>query len=297
MAIPNFNFESGTSSKIEDIRKQTKEILTAEEKSKKEIDKNEKMFLNLLATQLKNQTPDNPTDTKDMMQHFFQIHQLKSGLQLNAKIEEMKQAVIQSGNITNASAMVGKNAIHEGNSFAVNEKGNAVPLYYKPENDMRGVKLEIVISNGKGESVYKKDLSNYQIGAINSFSWNGKDLNGNFVEKGKYNFAIRSQKNQNLQAKSFTSTLVTQAMTDGSLWLENGEKLISNQVFGVSSSNSKNHYGDLYKNISSKSQAEQMTGDYSKFENIINDSINHQKLEKNLQLNNIQNGSFVDKLT
>lgn len=238
MAISNPKLDnkvSNIASNLQEIRNNTEnKNLTAEQKNKQEIDKNEKMFLNLLATQLKNQTPDNPTDTNHMVQHFAQISQLRSNLQLNAKVEDIKQAILGSSNLLNASMTIGKNVIHEGDNLTVSENSRSIPLYYKPESDINGNKLEIVILDTKGTTLYSKDLIKPQVGTMNLFTWDMKDMAGHRVKDGDYKFIVRAKNNKDLKAKVYTSSQVKQAMTDGSLWLTDGRNIPLSQIYGIS---------------------------------------------------------------
>ncbi len=234
---------SGISSSLRDIQANEKNkaqaSLTPEEKSKQEIDKHEKMFLNLLATELKNQTPDKPVDSGQMMQQIAQITQLRTTLQLNSKVEEIKNAISSSSNLLNASMVVGKNVVHEGDIVTVGENAKSIPIYYKPEQVMVGHKIELVVLDKKGETLYSKDLSKYQVGTINSFTWDGKDAMGRKLPEGEYKFVVRAKNDKELKAKVYTSTLVKQAMTDGSLWLVDGRHIPLNQIYGISDAEHK----------------------------------------------------------
>lgn len=207
-----------------------KASLTSEEKNQQELDKNEKMFLKLLTTQLQNQTPDNPADTNQMVQSFYYINQLRNSIQLNAKVEEIKNTMQSSSNLFNSSMMTGQYAVHEGNEMMIGNNENQT-IYFKP--DSSGAKLELVLLDNANREVFSKTIANYKKNEINQEMLSQSELKNQGVNQGNYKVIVRSIEDKEERAKVYTTSLVDSALIDGAISLYGGKKIDKSQILGI----------------------------------------------------------------
>ncbi len=151
-------------------------------------------FLSLLTTQLKNQDPLSPLDSNQFTQQLVQMTGVEQQLASN---DLLKQLVANTGSgIASAVSLIGKDVSAVSNEARLSN-GKAAWVY-KLKLDAADTKIEVL--NAKGAIVHSEAATDNKAGD-HTFSWNGKDMNGNTMPVGDYTLRIT--------AKDSTGTAVT----------------------------------------------------------------------------------------
>lgn len=146
-------------------------------------------FLKLLVEQLKNQDPLNPLDGTEFASQLAQFSSVEQLTNMNTNLEASvttNQLMAQSIGNSLATTMIGKEIKAAGNT-----------LQWDGENDLRfgftvgtvGLKSTVKIFNADGELVKQIDSTDIPAGDT-SLTWDGTNLSGRTVEKGKYTFKV-----------------------------------------------------------------------------------------------------------
>ncbi len=166
--LDQINGTSGTSS--------SKNMTSAEEIQNR--------FLKLLTTQMQSQDPLNPMDNSQMTAQMSQISTVSGLEKLNATLQVMMDAQV-SGQSMAAINVIGKKVLAEGN--AINLKDGSAPGLFKLAADADKVSVDIVDS--KGTVLRTLELTGGEAGMV-SYTWDGKDRNGNTVADGTYGVRV-----------------------------------------------------------------------------------------------------------
>jgi flagellar basal-body rod modification protein FlgD len=141
-------------------------------------------FLRLLTTQLQNQDPLEPMDTKDFTNQLVQFSGVEQQIKTNERLEALLST--QSLNLTALGvSFIGKDVEIVGKNFSF-DGTDEVPLsYLMPETATSGT---ITIVDEQGNTVYTKPVE--LTSGIHSFKWDGKDSAGQIMPAGKYEIKI-----------------------------------------------------------------------------------------------------------
>ena len=148
-----------------------------------QLSSNFSTFLTLLTTQLKNQDPTSPMDSNQFTQQLVMYSQVEQQIDTN---DNLKTLISQG--TTNASAMAAtylgkKVSITNGNASLTS--GSATWTY---NLDAASATTQLAITDSKGQTVF---TTNGETAAGNhSFTWNGKDINGNQLADGTYKLTV-----------------------------------------------------------------------------------------------------------
>jgi len=142
-------------------------------------------FLQLFMTQLQYQDPTDPMDTNEMLEQTSQLTQLQTNQDLK---DALNQLTAQMGASTQYSAvdMIGKMADTGANGFAITDAANLqsdIPFDLYFNDDYLSATVNITDKNG--DIVKSFSMENGTKG-LTSFTWDGKDNNGNPVADGEY---------------------------------------------------------------------------------------------------------------
>ncbi|NPA54937.1 MAG: flagellar hook capping protein [Epsilonproteobacteria bacterium] len=143
-------------------------------------------FLKLFMTELQYQDPTAPMETKDMLEQTSQLTQLQTNQDLKDALSSLTNQLSSSTEFS-AVSMIGKMVDTGNNGFAVNDADNLssdIPfdLYFGDDFTSATVK----ITDRNGDVIRSIDLSDGGSKGITSFSWDGKDDDGNPVADGEY---------------------------------------------------------------------------------------------------------------
>ncbi len=144
-------------------------------------------FLKMLTTQLKNQDPLNPMDSKDFTSQLIQMSAAEQSISQTSKIEDMLK-LMQASTVNTALNYIGLDVDYVGNKVAFNGVTPISTSYELPET---AAKTQISVLNSDGTVIYS------QVGEVTAgshkFSWDGKDSSGNTQKPGVYTVEIGSQ--------------------------------------------------------------------------------------------------------
>ena len=174
-------------------------------------------FLKLLTTQLQNQDPLKPMDTKDFTQQLVQFAGVEQSIATNKNLEALLQ--LQTANQSaQAATYIGRTVEAIGDKQALVD-GKAT-WGYAFEGTPKTVQL--FISDKDGKVVYQ---TAGQTGAGGqSFAWDGKDMNGLTAPAGEYTMRVSALDAAGNNVKSSTSINVK---IDGVEMSTSGAKLLS----------------------------------------------------------------------
>jgi flagellar basal-body rod modification protein FlgD len=156
---------------------------TAPTDASKQLSSNFSTFLTLLTTQLKNQDPTSPMDSSTFTQQLVMYSQVEQQIDTNTNLQTLiTQGTSNAANMT--TGYLGKKiSITNGNSSLT---GGTANWTYNLANAATGTTLTITDSNGK--TVYT--AAGETTAGNHTFTWNGKDTNGNQLNDGSYKLAV-----------------------------------------------------------------------------------------------------------
>jgi len=149
-----------------------------------------KQFLKLLITQMQNQNPLDPMDSKNFSQQLAQFSQVESLNNMSdgfEKSNKISKNLSESINQTLTTSLVGKKVKCKSNNVVMNQDGQGKISF---ELDKFAKKANIQIKNGKGEVIRNLDRTNLSKG-MNVIGWDGKNGSGQSVPSdGSYTFQV-----------------------------------------------------------------------------------------------------------
>ncbi len=141
-------------------------------------------FLLLLTTQLQNQNPLEPMANEEFIAQLTSFSNLEQLQSMNGKLGDVYGGIAAMNNASMA-ALLGTSVVAYGDKFAY-EGQEPVDLYYTAPDDTEGAVVSIYDDTDRL-------VATVNLGAISgdgSFTWDGKDLNGEQVPAGTYRFSI-----------------------------------------------------------------------------------------------------------
>ncbi|WP_370151542.1 FlgD immunoglobulin-like domain containing protein [Ferrovibrio sp.] len=129
--------------------------------------KNFDMFLTLLTTQLKNQDPTSPMDSKEFTQQLVQFSQVEQSINQNKNLEKLI-SLFQSQQSSNLVNYIGKQIDIDSNVATLSSNSAAVWYYDMPSTASAG---EIRVIDKNGKVVHTAQLE--KTTGEHSFVWNG----------------------------------------------------------------------------------------------------------------------------
>lgn len=140
-------------------------------------------FLQLLVTQLKNQNPLDPQDNTEFVAQLAQFSSLEGITTLNDTVNSIA-GTFSSSQALQASSLVGRSVIVQADKAVLDPaKGISGVVTLPASTDTATVK----ITDSSGATVRTLDLGKLDSGN-NSYTWDGKDDDGNALAAGTYNF-------------------------------------------------------------------------------------------------------------
>jgi len=164
-------------------------------------------FLKLLTTQMQQQDPTQPMDNTAFVAQLAQFSSLEQMNNVNETLTKMltsQNTALQ----TSATSMVGKTAVFTGDQVSLT-KGEPVTLTADLPETAGNVNL--VIQDGDGNTVRTVALGTAAAGT-NTFTWDGRDGNGDLLDSGTYTAQISAA---DLSGKQMTVTQTTKERITG----------------------------------------------------------------------------------
>ncbi len=166
-------------------------------------------FLTLLTTQLKNQDPLEPMDTKEFVQQLTQFTGVEQAIQTNINLEQLLN--LQQASQTSASVSYLGKAVEAAGDVNALKDGQANWSY---ELSSTAYSSSILIEDQFGSVVYVQPGE--KAAGLHQFSWDGKDNNGNQQPDGIYRLVVGAADVQNseIAASTFISGTVNAVRSD-----------------------------------------------------------------------------------
>lgn len=182
-------------------------------------------FLRLLTTQLQNQDPLSPMDSAEFTNQLVQFSNVEQSIRTNSFLEKL--LTMQTLNLTALGvSFIGKDVEVAGKYFQADGVKPVSLSYDMPDGADAGT-ISIVDENGSVVFTQNADTTPGR----HSFTWDGKDTNGNAVAAGKYEIRIGAQTSTKaaLNVTTFVPGHVNglESADDGSLMLNVDGNLVN----------------------------------------------------------------------
>lgn len=140
-------------------------------------------FLKLLTTQLQNQDPLQPLDTKDFTNQLVSFSQVEQAIDTNKNLEGLL-ALMQSRVATDSVGYLGKQVEVDG--AEATSDGGPVAWRYRLAGDAAAVKVSVVDAAGN----LVKTLTGKTAAGLQEVNWDGTDGTGRAVPAGRYTLKV-----------------------------------------------------------------------------------------------------------
>jgi len=202
-----------------DIGQIGSQVQMASKGSSDSAGKNDKMgqnqFLQLLVTQMQNQDPINPMDSKEFASQLAQFNSVEQLVNVNKGLESLAQSQkVMRAEFTNsmASSLTGKKVRALSNKIHL-QAGKDASIDYDLNNPASEV--QIVIRDSSGSEIRRKTIDGAAAGE-NTWTWDGKSNDGIEVPDGKYSVEIKAKKgDSDVKARMFTEGIAKKVRFSG----------------------------------------------------------------------------------
>lgn len=149
-------------------------------------------FMTLLITQIQHQDPLNPMDNYDLTSQIAQINTVAGIEKLDQTLQGITQQ-IDAGQVLWASGLIGQGVLVPGNriQLAVDESGQAFTTPFGIELGQAADNVKITITSASGQVINQYDIGPASAG-VQSFTWDGKDSEGQQVTEGSYRVSVEA---------------------------------------------------------------------------------------------------------
>ena len=193
-------------------------------------------FLKLLIAQLEMQDPFEPVDNTDMIAQLAQFSSLEQMENMNQSLSDNLDMDLMLGQLLNntmATTLIGKGIRSKDDAFVL-ERGEEATLGYRLEGNAVTVSATITDSSGIEVAVLE-DLETSE--GDHTFTWDGKDEDGNLLASGDYTFEISATDggdNEVAATELFLGHVEGVRYIDGSAYvIVNGRELLLSSVTEV----------------------------------------------------------------
>lgn len=142
-------------------------------------------FLTLFVAQLENQDPLDPMDDTETLAQLAQFSSLEQLTNVNTTLENVL-TVLNNQSATSAVSYIGKTVMASGYEV-VKEGDNVSETQFTTSSNLYGVTAHIY--DADGQLISSTTIGDLSAGD-HSFTWDGKDFNGNDVGDGTYVIAV-----------------------------------------------------------------------------------------------------------
>jgi flagellar basal-body rod modification protein FlgD len=188
-------------------------------------------FLQLLVTQMQNQNPLDPQDNSEFVAQLAQFSSLETMQNLSTSVDAIG-GMYQSSQALQASSLVGRNVIVDAGSTNVDTTKSMTGQVVLPSSSTT---TTVKVYDSNGTLVRTIDMGEQKAGNA-SFTWDGKDEEGNALASGNYSFVASGSLNGTASTLStylpatVTSVTMGSAGTAMTLNLANGTNIALSKV-------------------------------------------------------------------
>ncbi|WP_218314129.1 flagellar hook assembly protein FlgD [Halomonas sp. 18071143] len=149
-------------------------------------------FMTLLLTQMQHQDPLNPMDNHELTSQLAQISTVAGIEQLDQTLKGITEQ-IDTNQVLLASGLIGQAVLVPGNriQLAVDESGQAFTTPFGIELGQAADNVKITITSASGQVINQYDIGPASAG-VHSFTWDGKDSEGQQVTEGSYRVSVEA---------------------------------------------------------------------------------------------------------
>ena len=148
-------------------------------------------FLRILTTQLQNQNPLEPLDTNEFTAQLVQFSQVEQSIKTNDNLEAVVQLAAAAA-ATNAVGFIGK-TVSVQTTQAVLSDGNANWQY---DSGKASSDATFTIRDAAGNIIWQG--SREVVAGQGSFTWDGRDNDGNEADDGTYSLSIEARDSEGI---------------------------------------------------------------------------------------------------
>lgn len=162
-------------------------------------------FLTILTTQLQNQNPLEPLNTNEFTQQLVQFSEVEQAIKQTEQLEELTR-VSAAAAATNAVSFIGKGVSVASSVTELND-GEANWRFFSQDT---ATNAEFTIRDSSGQIVWTGERS--VTAGEGSFSWNGRNNDGQLVPGGEYSLSINARDENDV---AINVDVVVDAVIDG----------------------------------------------------------------------------------
>jgi flagellar basal-body rod modification protein FlgD len=160
------------------------------------LSSNYTMFLQLLTTQLKNQSPLDPMDADQFTSQLVQYSSVEQLIKMNTNFEGLKTS-LESSNLASLVNYVGSNVTVDASTKTLTDGKITWPI-----NAEKSATATITVKDAAGKTVYSK--SDTIDAGDNTFTWNGKGDDGTTYTAGDYTISVSATTASGAKVKTTT---------------------------------------------------------------------------------------------
>ncbi len=181
-------------------------------------------FLTILTTQLQNQDPLSPLDTHEFTNQLVMFAGAEQSVKQSSLLEDLID-LNQSNEAIGAVSYLGNTVEAEGNIFSLSQGSDKELGYILPEEASNAA---IQIFNSTGNMVHIESVD--KTAGKHSFTWDGKDADGNNLPAGSYSFLIGAVDDNDA---AITATTLTNGKVTGVETGSSGTTLVLDDLVDV----------------------------------------------------------------
>lgn len=141
-------------------------------------------FLLLLTTQLQNQDPTEPMSNQEFVAQLAQFSQLEELQAVSGQLDSLYLVNVSMNNASMAN-LLGQDVVARSGTF--NHTSGSEEIYFDADGETASTTL--TITDADGAVVFSADIGAQEAGE-GSYTWDGKDQDGQLVADGDYTFTI-----------------------------------------------------------------------------------------------------------
>ncbi len=205
------------------------------------------MFLQLLMTQLKHQSPDNPMNPNEMLNSFYQMANYEKLSEMNSSIDKLTGVLQHNSNTQTGANIVGKSIILETTKAKVGSE-NKVKIGYMLDGKQGGDPIKISLYGKDGKLIAERTIKDTEANKMHSLdiTLSEEEAAKMFEDKEKILSIVVKKKENNVNlpgAKIYAVDTIEQILANGDiLTTSNGLKKMED-IMGFDNS----HIGEICK--------------------------------------------------